>query len=85
VQNYTLENGSCKIIFKKKLCLGATLVASPYLTEANKKTRLKWCIDMIKRGLNGDLMFKNFFDIVFIDEKWLYLPKIGKILFPTQK
>jgi hypothetical protein len=76
VQNYTLENGSCKIIFKKKLCLGATLVASPYLTEANKKTRLKWCIDMIKRGLNGDLMFKNFFDIVFIDEKWLYLPKI---------
>jgi hypothetical protein len=28
---------------------------------------------MIKRGLNGDPMFEDFFDIVFINEKWLYL------------
>jgi hypothetical protein len=28
---------------------------------------------MNKRGLNGDPMFEDFFDIVFIDEKWLYL------------
>jgi len=45
----------------------------PYLTEGNKKTRLKWCIDMIERGLSGDPRFKDFFDFVFIDEKWFYL------------
>ena len=45
----------------------------PYLTEGNKKTRLKWCIDMIERGLSGDPRFKDFFGFVFIDEKWFYL------------
>ena len=46
----------------------------PFLTEANKKSRLKWCVDMIKRGLNGETRFKDFFfDFVFIDEKWFYL------------
>jgi hypothetical protein len=45
----------------------------PFLTPANKKARLKFCMDMIKRGLNGDPMFRDFFDFVFIDEKWLYL------------
>ena len=45
----------------------------PYLTDANKKTRLKWCIDMIEQGLVGDPKFKDFFDFVFIDEKWFYL------------
>lgn len=33
----------------------------PFLTEGNKKTRLKFCIDMIKRGLNGDPSFRDFF------------------------
>ena len=45
----------------------------PYLTDANKKTRLKWCIDMIEQGLLDDLKFIDFFDFVFIDEKWFYL------------
>lgn len=45
----------------------------PFLTEGNKKTRLKFCIDMIKRGLNGDPSFRDFFDFVVIDEKWFYL------------
>ena len=45
-----------------------------HLTDANKKTRLQWCIDMIERGLSGDPRFKDFFfDFVFIDEKWFYL------------
>jgi len=33
----------------------------PYPTDANKKTRLQWCIDMIERGLSGDPRFKDFF------------------------
>ena len=45
----------------------------PYLTDANKKTRLKWCIDMIEQGLVDDPKFKNLFDFVFIDEKWFYI------------
>jgi hypothetical protein len=45
----------------------------PYLTDANKKTRLKWCIDMIEQGLVDDPKFKDLFDFVFIDEKWFYL------------
>ncbi|CAN6276081.1 unnamed protein product [Urochloa humidicola] len=32
----------------------------PYLTQGNKKTTLKFCIDMIKMGLNGDPRFKDF-------------------------
>jgi len=36
----------------------------PFLTEANKKSRLKWCVDMIKRGLNGEPRFKDFFLIL---------------------
>ena len=47
----------------------------PYLTDANKRSRLKWCVDMIELGLLGDARFKAFFDFVFIDEKWFYLSK----------
>ena len=31
----------------------------PYLTDANKKTRLQWCIDMIDQGLLDDPKFKD--------------------------
>jgi predicted site-specific integrase-resolvase len=37
-----------------------------YLTGANKKTRLKWCIDVINQNLPDDPKFK---DLFFIDEK----------------
>jgi hypothetical protein len=47
----------------------------PYLTDANKKTQLKCCVDMIEQGLVGNPRFKDFFDFVFIDEKWFYLSK----------
>ena len=36
----------------------------PFFTQANKKSRLKWCVDMIKRGLNGEPRFKDFFLIL---------------------
>jgi len=45
----------------------------PYLTQANKKSRLKWCVDMIERELLADPRFKDFYDFVIIDEKWFYL------------
>jgi hypothetical protein len=45
----------------------------PYLTNNNKKARLKWCVDMIEKDLHGDPRFKDLFDIVFMDEKWFFL------------
>jgi predicted site-specific integrase-resolvase len=54
---------------KKGLLRRHSSSIKPYLTDANKKTRLKWCSDMIEQALVGDPKFKDFFDYVFIDEK----------------
>ncbi|KAL6901930.1 hypothetical protein ACP4OV_004806 [Aristida adscensionis] len=46
----------------------------PYLTTANKKGRLQWCVDMIDPDSTpNDPWFKDLFDHVFIDEKWFFL------------
>ncbi|WVZ91009.1 hypothetical protein U9M48_037242 [Paspalum notatum var. saurae] len=48
----------------------------PYLTEANKKTRLQWALDMIDpSSMPDNPMFKGLFDVVYIDEKWFYLTR----------
>jgi hypothetical protein len=48
----------------------------PYLTEANKKTRLQWCVDLLDpNSLPNDPRFKDLFDHVFIDENWFFLTK----------
>ncbi|GJN24576.1 hypothetical protein PR202_gb12325 [Eleusine coracana subsp. coracana] len=42
----------------------------PYLTAANKKSRLQWCVDMIDPDSTpNDPHFSDLFDHVFIDEK----------------
>jgi hypothetical protein len=72
--------------FKKGLLRHHSSSIKPYLTEANKMSRLKWCVDMIKRDLVDDPRFKDLFDFVFIDEKWFYLSqKSKKILFATRR
>ncbi|XP_066324288.1 uncharacterized protein [Miscanthus floridulus] len=58
---------------KKGLLRRHSSSIKPYLTEANKRSRLKWCVDMIKKDLLDDPRFKDLFDFVFIDEKWFYL------------
>ncbi|XP_066347622.1 uncharacterized protein [Miscanthus floridulus] len=58
---------------KKGLLRRHSSSIKPYLIEANKKTRLNWCMDMIEQGLVDDPKFKYLFDFVFIDEKWFYL------------
>jgi len=81
-QRMTIEDVSsrlginkCRIqrYLKKGLLRRHSSSIKPYLTDANKKTRLKWCIDMIEQGLVDDPKFKDLFDFVFIDEKWFYL------------
>lgn len=45
-----------------------------HLTDANKKARLQWCVSMLDPGsMPNNPMFKDMFDVVFIDEKWFYL------------
>jgi len=51
---------------KKSLLRRHSNSIKPYLTDANRKTRLK--VD--------DPKFKDLFDFVFIDVKWFYLSKI---------
>lgn len=48
----------------------------PYLTELNKKERLKWCFSMLDpRTIPADPVFKGMFDYVFIDEKWFNITR----------
>ena len=81
-QRMTIEDVSSRLgisksrihrYLKKGLLRRHSSSIKPYLTEANKKTRLKWCIDMIEQGLVDDPKFKDLFDFVFIDEKWFYI------------
>jgi hypothetical protein len=45
----------------------------PYLTESNKNSKLKWCVDMINRDLLAHPRFKDLFNFMFIDEKCFHL------------
>jgi hypothetical protein len=48
----------------------------PYLTDKNKKDRLKWCLSMLDpRSIPHDPMFQGLFEYVFIDEKYYYLTR----------
>ncbi|XP_062211821.1 uncharacterized protein LOC133912882 isoform X1 [Phragmites australis] len=48
----------------------------PLLKDENKKERLRWCISMLDpSSINCDPIFKDFSDIVYIDEKWFYLTR----------
>jgi hypothetical protein len=58
---------------KKGLIRRHSSSIKPYLTDANKKARLKWCVDMIDKDILDDPRFKDLFDIIFIDEKWFFL------------
>ncbi len=48
----------------------------PYLTNQNKKDRLRFCLCMVeKNSFMHNPMFIDMFDFVHIDEKWFYLTK----------
>ena len=62
-QRMTIEDVSSKLgmskskiqrYLKKGLIRRHSSSIKPYLTNANKKTRLKWCVDMIEQGLFDD-------------------------------
>jgi len=68
-QRMTVEDVSSKLgisksriqrYLKKGLLRRHSSSIKPYLTDTNKMTRLKWCIDMVEQGLVGDPRFKDF-------------------------
>nr|XP_034586579.1 uncharacterized protein LOC117849092 [Setaria viridis] len=69
---------------KKGLLRRHSSSIKPYLTQANKKARLKWCVDMVMRDLLADPRFKDLYDYVFIDEKWFYLYQKSEKYSSTQ-
>ena len=48
----------------------------PYLSDANKKQRIEFCLSMISGGtLNSLYYFNNMYDRIHIDEKWFYMSR----------
>ncbi|KAH9134654.1 hypothetical protein AeRB84_019622 [Aphanomyces euteiches] len=45
----------------------------PYLTKDNKKTRLEFALSFVK----PNQVFDRMYDVVHVDEKWLYLTKLN--------
>jgi hypothetical protein len=53
-----------------------TSAIKPYLTEANKIERLKFCLSMLDSStMPHDPTYKTMHNIVHIDEKWFYMTK----------
>ncbi|GMI77351.1 hypothetical protein HRI_001404400 [Hibiscus trionum] len=56
-----------------------TNAIKPYLTDANKRVRLQFCLSMLQPGtLTTSPLFIDMFNIVHIDEKWFYLSKTSE-------
>ena len=56
----------------------------PFLTEINKKERLKWCVSMLDpRSVPHDPIFKGLFDFVVIDEKWFNITRRTERYYKT--
>jgi len=81
VANLTLENKKIQKYLKQGLLRRHSNSIKPYLTQSNKRSRLKWYVDMINRNLFDDLRFKDLFNFVFVDEKWFYLSQKSKTYY----
>ncbi|KAH7842117.1 hypothetical protein Vadar_001649 [Vaccinium darrowii] len=53
-----------------------TNALKPYLTEENKKTRLRFCLSMVElSSLTSQPILKDMYNYVHVDEKWFFLSK----------
>ncbi|VFQ96364.1 unnamed protein product [Cuscuta campestris] len=51
----------------------------PYLTEANKISRLRFCLDQIEpHTIPNSPAFKSFHNVLHIDEKWFFMSKTSQ-------
>lgn len=52
------------------------MLLKPQFTHENKLSRLGFCLKKIKHdSLNTNSEFEEMFDVIRIDEKWLFKPK----------
>ena len=48
----------------------------PFLKEENKRSQLRFCISMLdESSIPHDAIFVGMYNIIHIDEKWLYMTK----------
>ncbi|KAK8631061.1 hypothetical protein V6N13_079825 [Hibiscus sabdariffa] len=67
---------------KEGLIKPHTNVIKPYLTDANKRVRLQFCLSMLELGTPTiNPSFIDMFNIVHIDEKWFYLSKASELYY----
>ena len=60
----------------------------PTLTEENKKTRVRYCLSMLKpsiASLHEKQLFKSAYNIVHIDEKWFYRTRESQWFYLTNE
>ncbi|KAL4379324.1 hypothetical protein GQ457_02G028300 [Hibiscus cannabinus] len=64
---------------KEGLIKPHTNAIKSYLTDANKRVRVHFCLTMLESNtLNTNPLFIGMFNIVHIDEKWFYLSKTSE-------
>ncbi|KAF0687215.1 Aste57867_21011 [Aphanomyces stellatus] len=66
--------------FKRGVITKYTSVMKPALTEANKLCRLNWAIQHV-HDYDGAKFIDPMYDIVHIDEKWLFMARIKKKVY----
>ena len=68
--------------FKQGLLRRHSNLLNPYLKEANKKSRLQWCVSMLEPStLPNNPKFKEMKNIIHIDEKWFNGTRKNKTMY----
>ena len=60
----------------------------PELTEENKIDRLRYCLrQIIPETINDNPLFRGFYDVVHVDEKWFYITEVNQrcLLMPDEE
>ncbi|CAH9069359.1 unnamed protein product [Cuscuta europaea] len=58
-----------------------TNAIKPFLSDANKLQRLKFCLSQIEKSVPQKPTFQTFQNVIHIDEKWFFMTKISQRLY----
>ena len=74
---------------KKKECVMVPHSNSvkPYLSDENKLSRLLYAVEQIEKNQEGEMNYKQMYNVVHLDEKWFYLCKVTQrwYIVPNKK
>jgi len=80
-QNVAVPVPTLHRLFKKGVFRRHTSSLKPFLTEENKVSRVAYCLEEIDGATvvaGGEVLYKDMYDRVDIDEKWFYQTSDGK-------